>query len=109
MNPSTSSDADHHNDGMERVLIVGAGEGGRIIARELQTLLRWKLRPVGFVDDDPRKIGREICDIPVLGDTAAIPALVRSEEIDVVIFATPPRRRMSTSSSSPSPRAPAPM
>src|SRR5699024_148066 len=74
---------------MERVLIVGAGEGGRIIARELQTVRRWKLRPVGFVDDDHRAIGQSIGGIPVLGDTDAIPALVRSEEIDVVIIAIP--------------------
>ena len=75
--------------GMESVLIVGAGSGGQVMAIELQNNPRWNLWPVAFVDDDRRKIGAEIGGVPVLGDTDAIQALVKSEHIDVVIIAIP--------------------
>jgi FlaA1/EpsC-like NDP-sugar epimerase len=74
---------------MESVLIVGAGSGGQLLATELQQNPRWKLWPVAFVDDDRRKIGRRFEGVPVLGDTASIPALVKSEAIDVVVVAIP--------------------
>jgi FlaA1/EpsC-like NDP-sugar epimerase len=74
---------------MESVLIVGAGSGGQLLVQELRDNPRWKLWPVAFVDDDRRKIGRAYSGVPVLGDTDAIPALVRSEAIDVVVIAIP--------------------
>ena len=76
-------------EGMENVLIVGAGSGGRVLAWELRANPQWKLWPRGFVDDDHGKIGRLIAGLPVLGDSDAIPALVQSEEIDVVVIAVP--------------------
>jgi FlaA1/EpsC-like NDP-sugar epimerase len=39
------------------VLIVGGGDGGRLVVRELARNPQLRLRPVGFVDDDPRKLG----------------------------------------------------
>jgi FlaA1/EpsC-like NDP-sugar epimerase len=76
-------------EGMESVLIIGAGVGGQLMANELQANPRWKLWPVVYVDDDPRKLGRRIENVPVLGDTSGLPALVKSEAIDVVIVAIP--------------------
>lgn len=74
---------------MERVLIVGAGSGGQVLVQELRNNPRWKLWPVLFVDDDPRKIGKILEGVPVLGDTNTISALVQSHAIDVVIIAIP--------------------
>lgn len=76
-------------DGMENVLIVGAGSGGQVLAWELRANPQWKLWPRAFVDDDHGKIGRVIAGLPVLGDSEAIPALVASEKIDVVVIAVP--------------------
>jgi FlaA1/EpsC-like NDP-sugar epimerase len=73
----------------ERVLIVGAGSGGQVLAWELRDNPQWELQPVGFVDDDPSKLGRKILGLPVLGDVDALPALVHSHEIDVVVIAVP--------------------
>ena len=39
------------------MLIVGGGDGGRLVVRELVRNPQLRLRPVGFVDDDPRKQG----------------------------------------------------
>lgn len=76
-------------DGFESVLIVGAGSGGRILATELQDVSRWKLHPVAFVDDDADLHGELVNGIPVLGDSNAIPAIARSEDIDVIVLAIP--------------------
>src|SRR5688572_25654335 len=72
-------ETDPPREGMENVLIVGAGSGGQVLAWELRDNPRWKLWPRAFVDDDPAKVGRTYAGIPVLGDSDAIPALVASE------------------------------
>lgn len=76
-------------DDMENVLIVGAGSGGQVLAWELRDNPQWKLWPRCYVDDNPVKIGRTIAGLPVMGDSAAIPALVQSEKIDVIVIAIP--------------------
>lgn len=88
-NPSDGRQGDPPEAGMERVLIVGAGSGGQVLARELRNNPRWKLWPVGFADDDPSKHGRIIHGLPVLGDTEDLPTLVRKEEIEVIVVAIP--------------------
>ncbi len=52
------------------MLVVGAGEGGRLVVRELVRNPELRLRPVGFVDDDPRKRGlKDEYGLRVLGTT----------------------------------------
>jgi FlaA1/EpsC-like NDP-sugar epimerase len=54
------------------VLIVGGGDGGRLVVRELARNPQLRLRPVGFVDDDPRKLGIKYeHGLRVLGTTKA--------------------------------------
>src|SRR5205823_31830 len=54
--------------GARDVLIVGGGDGGRLVARELIRNPELKLRPVGFIDDDPRKRGiKDEYGLKVLG------------------------------------------
>ena len=57
----------------KRALIVGAGEAGAMVARELRTHPNLSLIPVGFVDDDLRKQGLDLYNIPVLGTREDIP------------------------------------
>ena len=71
------------------MLIVGAGSGGRILTKELQDVPRWKLHPVAFVDDNSDLHDTFVNGIPVLGDSRAIPAIVRNEDIDVIVLAIP--------------------
>jgi len=58
-------------------LLVGAGEAGRSVAREITARPDLGIRPVGFVDDDRAKLGTLVLGIPVLGTTADLPALAR--------------------------------
>ncbi|MDR1377634.1 MAG: polysaccharide biosynthesis protein [Synergistaceae bacterium] len=69
-------------------LIVGAGETGTLLARDL---LRHSgnLRLRGFVDDDPQKDGKRISGLEVLGETKDLPTLIREYRVKVVLVAMP--------------------
>ncbi len=74
--------------GARRVMIVGANETGRLA---LQVLLRSSeaaYRIVGFVDDDPGRIGRRIAGVPIFGPVSALETLAQREEVDLVVLAT---------------------
>jgi FlaA1/EpsC-like NDP-sugar epimerase len=73
----------------ERILIVGAGDAGTMIARELRSNPQLEIEAVGFVDDDPAKIGSTIHGVPVLGPRQAIPELARDFAAQAVIIAMP--------------------
>src|SRR5438105_348325 len=57
------------------VLVIGAGSTGRMIVRELQAKPQLRLKPVGFIDDDPSKHGLRIQGVPVLGGRERLHAL----------------------------------
>ena len=72
------------------VLIVGAGDGGRLVLREILRNRELGLQPVGFVDDDPRKHGLRIDGVRVRGDTKHdLPRILDESEPDEVIIAIP--------------------
>ena len=71
------------------VLIVGAGDGGRLVLREIQRNPGLGLRPVGFVDDDPLKARLRIDGVQVLGATDALPRILDEAEPDEVTMAIP--------------------
>ncbi len=80
---------------MERVLIVGAGALGRMVARQIRTLEWTGLKLVGFIDDDVQKQGTLVEGIPVLGRSGDIVSIVRNHGVDEVIFALPLRAQSS--------------
>jgi FlaA1/EpsC-like NDP-sugar epimerase len=72
------------------VLIVGAGDGGRLVLREILRNRELGLQPVGFVDDDVRKHGLRIDGVRVRGDTEGdLPRILDESEPDEVIIAIP--------------------
>lgn len=73
----------------KRVLIMGAGDAGVMIAREIRNSDTLSMQVVGFLDDNPNKHNVNIVGIPVLGGREAIPRFVASEQIDQVIIAMP--------------------
>lgn len=80
-----------YNDfrGGKPVLIVGAGDAGATVVRELQRYRENHYNPVGFVDDDPKKQGLYLYGLPVLGARADLPRLVKRYGIEEVIAAMP--------------------
>ena len=77
-------------EGERGVLIVGAGDGGRLVVREIVRNRELGLVPVGFLDDDPRKPALRIDGVKVLGGTARdLPRILEDSEPDEVIIAIP--------------------
>jgi FlaA1/EpsC-like NDP-sugar epimerase len=78
--------------GARDVLIVGGGQGGRLVVRELVRNPQLRLRPVGFVDDDPRKQGsKDEHGLKVLGTTSEsdLERILDELEPDEVVIAIP--------------------
>ena len=75
--------------GVDRLMIVGAGEVGRTVMRNVvaQPVLGYHV--VGFVDDDPDKGNTDIGRFKALGNTSNIPRLVKELAIDEVIITLP--------------------
>jgi len=71
------------------VLIVGAGEGGRLVLREIVRNPDLGLRPVGFVDDNPSKRGTNIGGVRVHGTTNRLGRILDDIEPDEVMIAIP--------------------
>jgi FlaA1/EpsC-like NDP-sugar epimerase len=77
-------------EGQRGVLIVGAGDGGRLVLREIARNRELGLAPVGFLDDDPGKRGLRIDGVRVRGDTRAdLPRILDESQVDEVLIAIP--------------------
>jgi FlaA1/EpsC-like NDP-sugar epimerase len=75
--------------GAREVLIVGAGNGGQLVAAELRRNPELGGVPIGFVDDDPRKAGVRIAGLKVEGTTDDLARVLDGAEPDEVIIAIP--------------------
>lgn len=73
----------------KRVLIVGAGESGTMVAKEMLKNKETRMIPVAFVDDNLAKRSQKIIGIPVLGTVFEIPKVVRAKNIDQVVICMP--------------------
>lgn len=73
----------------KRVVIVGAGDAGELVLREMRSNVRLGCVPVAFFDDDPEKQGRRIHGIPVLGGRDKILESVERLSVDQIIIAIP--------------------
>ena len=70
-------------------LIIGAGQAGEKILREIMDNEALHYHVVGFVDDDPEKQKRTIHGIPVLGDLESLPAILKDNNIQQILIAVP--------------------
>ena len=70
-----------------KVLIVGAGEAGRWIAKVIAQRPNCGLAVRGFVDDDPRKVGSNIDGLPVLGASINLVELINQYKVNLVVVA----------------------
>ncbi|HEV2774038.1 MAG TPA: nucleoside-diphosphate sugar epimerase/dehydratase [Solirubrobacteraceae bacterium] len=71
------------------LLIVGAGDGGRLVLREILRNPELRLKPVGFVDDDPLKRRLRVDGVRVLGTTQELGRILDEVEPDEVTIAIP--------------------
>ena len=73
----------------QRVLIVGAGDAGALVVREMQKKAELVQTPVGFLDDDPMKQNQQIHAVPVIGTLDDLPRTLAVRSIDQVVIAIP--------------------
>lgn len=74
---------------MKKILIVGAGVAGEELLEELRKHKNLGVEVAGFVDDDPKKRGKKILDLKILGDTSQLKDVIKDYEIDEVFIAIP--------------------
>jgi len=81
--------------GLTNVLIVGAGDAGEAVLREMQRLPVERYRVIGFVDDNQSITGARIHGVPVLGTTNEIGQICEKHEIEELVIALPnPTRQL---------------
>lgn len=73
----------------KRLLIIGAGDAGEKMLREIRDNPRLNYDVVGFLDDDPNKKGMRIHGVPVLGPVSMIQHLAYRDEMDEILIAVP--------------------
>ena len=79
----------HADNGATRVVVVGAGEAGAAIVREMQRRPANGRTPVVVVDDDPRKHGRALLGVPVVAGTNQLDQVVDEHGAEEVLVAMP--------------------
>jgi FlaA1/EpsC-like NDP-sugar epimerase len=73
----------------KEVIVVGAGDAGRLIVQEMQRSRMLSSTPIGFVDDDRDKRNSRIQGVRVLGTTAELPRIIRDHAPDEILIAIP--------------------
>ncbi len=84
--------SDPNRNGRRRVLVVGAGEAGRMIVHQMLRSGQ-DIEIIGFVDDDPLKWGTAIHGREVIGSIETLPAIVEYEGVDELLVAMPSAAR----------------
>ena len=75
----------------KNILIVGAGQDGKLIAEEIQSRPELGMKVVGFLDDNMNNIEEEDSSIPILGLTYDSEAVIKDNKVDMVIVAVKSR------------------
>lgn len=70
----------------KNVLIIGAGDSGEMLIRDMARKGNVPYKPVGFIDDDPKKRGMIIRDIPVLGEISEVGEIARQKKVEMIII-----------------------
>jgi len=74
----------------KQVLIYGAGDAGEMIVRAIRNNAGvYDYQPIGFIDDNPNKIGQRIHGVPVLGERDTMAKILKDYPVDEVLLAIP--------------------
>lgn len=76
-------------ENMKRTLIIGAGQAGTVVVRQMANNPDSGMKPVAFLDDDRRKQGLEIHGVSIIGNTKNVEDYVRDNDIDKIVIAIP--------------------
>ncbi|RPH55220.1 MAG: hypothetical protein EHM81_15040, partial [Chloroflexi bacterium] len=73
----------------KKILVIGAGDAGALVVKELQKNSQLGLAPVGFLDDDPAKQKHQIHGVQVIGPLHSLAHMLDLYQVDEVIIAIP--------------------
>ncbi|MFA5263441.1 MAG: nucleoside-diphosphate sugar epimerase/dehydratase [Opitutaceae bacterium] len=79
----------HHAGNMERIAIVGAGDAGASLAKDLLNAPSRGMKPVAFLDDDGEKHGQQMHGVPVVGTPEEFPEMRCAEGVHRIVIAIP--------------------
>lgn len=71
----------------KRLIIIGAGKSGRHLLEVLRAVPGNGFLPVGFVDDDEKKIGKVVDGLTVMGNSSELPALLQQHQVPLLVLA----------------------
>lgn len=74
---------------INRVMVIGAGDAGSVIIKELRNHSELKSKPVVVIDDNKDKLNRRIAGVPIAGTRHDIVSLAKKYRIDEIIIAIP--------------------
>lgn len=80
---------DEGKDEQDRIMIIGGGEAGQILIKELINSSRFHTKVCCVIDDNPNKRGRVLEGIPIVGDRNDILEMVEKYEVNHIIYAIP--------------------
>ncbi len=78
-----------HAAGVKNVMIVGAGDAGRALANEFINSNYVRDSIVCVIDDNPQKLHKRLCGVPIVGDRYSIPEMVKRYKVNKIIYAIP--------------------
>ena len=78
-----------HASGLKNVMLIGAGDAGRALAMEFTNSDYVKDHLACVIDDNPVKLNKRLCGVPIVGNRYDIPDMVKQYKISKIIFAIP--------------------
>jgi FlaA1/EpsC-like NDP-sugar epimerase len=72
-----------------KIIVIGAGDAGALVVKEMQKNRQINLEPVGFLDDDPVKQKHSLLGVPVIGVLSDLVNVLEERQVDEVIIAIP--------------------
>ena len=78
-----------HANGLKNVMLIGAGDAGRALALEFMSSDYVKDHLSCVIDDNPVKLNKRLCGVPIVGNRYDIPAMAKQYKISKIIFAIP--------------------
>jgi len=78
-----------HASGVKNVMLIGAGDAGRALAMEFTNSDFVRDHLACVIDDNPVKINKHLCGVPIVGNRYDIPRMVKQYKVDKIIFAIP--------------------
>jgi FlaA1/EpsC-like NDP-sugar epimerase len=83
------SSAPRSNGKGKKIVVIGAGDAGALVVKELQKNSQLNLEPIGFLDDDPAKQKHQIHGVPVIGKLHELARILEEHQVNEVIIAIP--------------------